>query len=121
LERGTNALLIGAAGVGKSSIALTYAIAAYQRGEHSVIFAFDEGRGTMNARARTLGLPLEDAVAGGAIQIEQIDPAELSPGEFAHLVRNAVESDKARIVIIDSLNGYLKFYAGRAFPCAPDA
>jgi circadian clock protein KaiC len=86
---------------------LTYAIAAYQRGEPSVIFAFDEGRGTMNARARTLGLPLEDAVASGAIQIEQIDPAELSPGEFAHLVRNAVESDKARIVIIDSLNGYL--------------
>jgi circadian clock protein KaiC len=107
LERGTNALLIGAAGVGKSSIALTYAIAAYERGEHSVIFAFDEGTGTMNARARTLGLPLEKAVASGAIQIEQIDPAELSPGEFAHLVRNAVENDRARIVIIDSLNGYL--------------
>lgn len=107
LERGTNALLIGAAGVGKSSIALTYAIAAAERGEHSVIFAFDEGKGTMNARARTLGLALDAAVAADIIRIEQIDPAELSPGEFAHLVRNAVEADGARIVIIDSLNGYL--------------
>ena len=107
LERGTNALLIGAAGVGKSSIALTYAIAAAARGEHAVVFAFDEGRGTMNARAKTLGLPLEAAVAAGIISIQQIDPAELSPGEFAHLVRKAVEEAKARIVIIDSLNGYL--------------
>jgi circadian clock protein KaiC len=59
LERGTNALLLGAAGVGKSSLALTYAIAAAGRGERGVIFAFDEGQGTMQARARTLGLPLE--------------------------------------------------------------
>jgi circadian clock protein KaiC len=107
LERGTNALLIGAAGVGKSSIALTYAIAAAERSEHSIIFAFDEGKGTMKARAKTLGLPLDAALVRDTIRIEQIDPAELSPGEFAHLVRKAVEVDKARIVIIDSLNGYL--------------
>ncbi|HEX4199285.1 MAG TPA: ATPase domain-containing protein [Caulobacteraceae bacterium] len=107
LERGSNVLLIGAAGVGKSSIALTYAIAAAQRGERSVIFAFDEGKGTMNARAKTLGLPLEWAIGQDLIRVQQIDPAELSPGEFAHLVRNAVEQDAARIVVIDSLNGYL--------------
>jgi circadian clock protein KaiC len=107
LERGTNALLIGAAGVGKSSLALTYAIAAALRGEHSVIFAFDEGHGTMRARARTLGLPLDETVEKGLIRIVQIDPAELSPGEFAHLVRHAVEKDGARIIVIDSLNGYL--------------
>ena len=107
LERGTNALLIGAAGVGKSSIALTYAIAAAARGERSVIFAFDEGRGTMNARARTLGLPLQDAIDRDLIRVEQIDPAELSPGEFAHRVRRAVEADAARLIVIDSLNGYL--------------
>lgn len=107
LERGTNALLIGAAGVGKSSIALTYAIAAMERGERSVIFAFDEGRGTMDGRASTLGLPLEEAVAGHFIRVEQVDPAELSPGEFTSRVRNAVERDGARIIIIDSLNGYL--------------
>lgn len=107
LERGTNALLIGAAGVGKSSLALTYAIAAAQRHEHSAVFAFDEGHGTMIARARTLGLPLEAAVEAGYISIKQIDPAELAPGEFAALVRQAVEEDGARIVVIDSLNGYL--------------
>ncbi|WP_293881219.1 ATPase domain-containing protein, partial [Sphingomonas sp.] len=107
LERGTNALLIGAAGVGKSSLALTYAIASAQRGEHAVLFAFDEGRGTLEARARTLGLPLQEHLDTGMIRYQQIDPAELSPGEFAANVRRSVQVDGARIVIIDSLNGYL--------------
>ena len=107
LERGTNALLIGSAGVGKSSLALTYAIAAAERGEHAVFFAFDEGRGTLEARAHTLGLPLQKHLESGLILFHQIDPAELSPGEFAARVRKSVEQDHARIVIIDSLNGYL--------------
>ncbi|KYH01145.1 ATPase domain-containing protein [Bradyrhizobium sp. DOA1] len=107
LERGTNALLIGAAGVGKSSVALTYAIAAAERGEHAVFFAFDEGRGTVEARARTLGLGLEQHLESGKIRFQQIDPAELSPGEFAANVRASVERDNARIIVIDSLNGYL--------------
>jgi circadian clock protein KaiC len=107
LERGTNTLLLGAAGVGKSSLALTFAIAAAQRGEHTVFFAFDEGRGTFEARARTMGLPLDEALGSGHIRFQQIDPAELSPGEFAANVRESVERDGARIVVIDSLNGYL--------------
>lgn len=107
LERGTNMLLIGGAGVGKSSLALTYAIAAAKRQERSVIFAFDEGRGTMSARAHTLGLPLEDHIETGLIEVRQIDPAEMAPGEFADAVRHSVEMDAAQIVIIDSLNGYL--------------
>ncbi|MDR0182064.1 ATPase domain-containing protein [Lysobacter arvi] len=107
LERGTNALLIGSAGVGKSSLALTYAIAAAQRGERSAFFAFDEGRGTLEARARTLGLELESAIESGHIILQQIDPAEMSPGEFAAIVRRRVEEDKVRVVVIDSLNGYL--------------
>jgi circadian clock protein KaiC len=107
LERGTSALLLGAAGVGKSSLALNYAIAAASRGELAVIYAFDEGRGTIAARATALGLPLQPALDAGLVQIQQIDPAELSPGEFANLVRNAVEVHGARVVIIDSLNGYL--------------
>ncbi|GLH80643.1 circadian clock protein KaiC [Bradyrhizobium sp. SSBR45G] len=107
LERGTNALLIGAAGVGKSSIALTYAIAAARRGEHAVFFAFDEGRGTVEARARTLGLPLERYIESGRLRFQQIDPAELSPGEFGAIVRRSVEHDNARVIVIDSLNGYL--------------
>jgi circadian clock protein KaiC len=107
LERGTNSLLIGGAGVGKSSVVLTMALAAVARGEHAVYFAFDEGRGTLEARARTLSLPLDKAVASGLLRFQQIDPAEMSPGEFASIVRHSVEKDKARIVIIDSLNGYL--------------
>ena len=107
LERGTNALLLGAAGVGKSSLALTYAIAAANRGEQAVFFAFDEGRGTVEARARTLGLPFNEALESGLIRFQQIDPAEMSPGEFAATVRNSVEQDNARLIVIDSLNGYL--------------
>jgi circadian clock protein KaiC len=107
LERGTNALLIGSAGVGKSSLALTYALAGAERGEHVVYYAFDEGRGTLEARARTLGLRLQEALDSRKLRIQQIDPAELSPGEFAANVRHSVETDHARIVVIDSLNGYL--------------
>ncbi|MET0406938.1 MAG: ATPase domain-containing protein [Hyphomicrobium sp.] len=107
LERGTNALLIGAAGVGKSSVALTYAIAAADRGEHVVYYAFDEGRGTLEARARTIGLGLQQAMASGNLRFQQIDPAELSPGEFAANVRRSVERDGAKMIVIDSLNGYL--------------
>ncbi len=106
IERGTNALVIGAAGVGKSSLALTYAIAAAQRGECAVFFAFDEGRGTLEARARALGFPLDELTASGKIRVQQIDPAELSPGEFAATVRRASRRH-ARIILIDSLNGYL--------------
>jgi circadian clock protein KaiC len=107
LERGTSALLIGGAGVGKSSLALTYAIAAAQRGEHASFFMFDEGRGTLEARARTLGLPLQATLDAGLLHLRQVDPAELSPGEFAAIVRRAVEVDGARVIVIDSLNGYL--------------
>jgi circadian clock protein KaiC len=107
LERGTNALLMGSAGVGKSSLALTYAISAAQRGDRAVFFAFDEGRGTIEARARTIGLPLRETIENGSIRFQQIDPAELSPGEFAENVRKSVEVDGARVIVIDSLNGYL--------------
>src|SRR5690606_37879247 len=107
LERGTNALLIGAAGVGKSSLALTYAITAAKRGERSAIFAFDEGRGTVEARSKALGLDLPWAIDAGLVLFQQIDPAEMSPGEFASIVRSRVEQDGVRMVVIDSLNGYL--------------
>jgi circadian clock protein KaiC len=107
LERGTSALLIGGAGVGKSSIAMTYAISASRRGENAAIFAFDEGRGTMQTRARAIGLPLQEALDAGRLHIRQIDPAEISPGEFAQSVRDVVEQIGVRVVVIDSLNGYL--------------
>jgi circadian clock protein KaiC len=107
IERGTSMLLIGGAGVGKSSIALTYAMAAAGRGELVSVFAFDEGLGTVFARAAGLGMPLQTHVDSGRIRVQQIDPAEMSPGEFAHIVRHSVEHDGAHVVIIDSLNGYM--------------
>lgn len=107
LHRGTSALFIGGAGVGKSTVALSYAVTAASRGEHAVVFAFDEGLGTVYARCDSLKIPLRDLVDKGRITIQQIDPAEMSPGEFVWHVRNAVEKNRARVVLIDSLNGYL--------------
>lgn len=107
IERGTSVLLIGGAGVGKSSMALTYAMAATARGEPVAIFAFDEGLGTVFARARGLGMRLQEYVDSGQICVRQIDPAEISPGEFAHGVRHSVEQEGVRVVVIDSLNGYM--------------
>jgi circadian clock protein KaiC len=107
IERGTSLLLIGGAGVGKSSIALTYGMAAASRDERVEVFAFDEGLGTVFARAAGLGMPLQEQVDAGQIRVQQIDPAEMSPGEFAHLVRRGVQEDGVRVVVIDSLNGYM--------------
>lgn len=107
LERGTNALFIGGAGVGKTSIALTYALAAARRGETAAFFAFDEGAGTIRARSKALGLPIERMAAEGKFRLQQVDPAEMSPGEFSALVRHAVEVNRTRVLVIDSLNGYL--------------
>jgi circadian clock protein KaiC len=107
IERGTSTLLVGAAGTGKSTIASQFVTAAAQRGENSAIFVFDESVATMLARSKDLGIDLEPHFESGRVRINQIDPAELSPGEFAHRIRAAVTHDKASIVVIDSLNGYL--------------
>lgn len=115
LDRGTSALLIGGAGVGKSTAALAYAVAAAERGENAVLFAFDEGLATIFARADGLEISLRPHVEAGRIDIRQIDPAELSPGEFAALARDAVEKHNARVVIIDSLNGYLNAMPNEKF------
>lgn len=105
--KGTSTLLIGPAGSGKSTISVQYAVAAAERGDQAIIFAFDETLRTLVARTDALGIGFRQGMEQGRIAMRQIDPAELSPGEFVHLVRNAVENDNARIVVIDSLNGYL--------------
>lgn len=105
--RGTCTLITGPAGTGKTTIALQYLYAACERGEPTVIYEFDERIGTLLARAKAFDLDLEKHLASGCLQIEQIDPAELSPGEFATRVRRQVERRGARMIAIDSLNGYL--------------
>lgn len=107
IDRGTSTLLVGPPGCGKSTIALQYAVAATARGEHAAAFIFDETRGALMARSEGLGLRFVEGEGPGQLLIRQIDPAEISPGEFAHIVRESVERDQARVVIIDSLNGYL--------------
>jgi circadian clock protein KaiC len=107
IERGTSTLLIGPPGSGKSSIALQYAIAAAKQGDHCAVFAFEETRSATMVRSRGLGLVINEGRGPNEIKLQQIDPAEISPGEFAHMVRESVERDDARVVIIDSLNGYL--------------
>jgi circadian clock protein KaiC len=106
-DRGTSTLLMGPAGSGKSTIAVQYAVAAAARGDHAVIFAFDESPPTLEARTAALGIKLNEGSKPGQVKVQSVDPAELSPGEFAWMVREAVENDHARVVVIDSLNGYM--------------
>lgn len=108
LDRGTSALFMGPAGSGKSSIATQYAAAAAARGEHVAYFTFDEGLPVFLARASALGVQLREHIDSGRIRVQQVDPAELSPGEFADVVRRSVEEGGARLVVIDSLNGFLQ-------------
>ncbi len=107
IERGTSTLLIGPPGCGKSTLAMQYTAAAAERGEHAAVFAFDETKAALLARSASLGLRIVEGAGAGQIMIRQIDPVEISPGEFAHVVRNSVEHSQARVVVIDSLNGYL--------------
>jgi len=107
IERGTSTLLMGPPGCGKSTIAMQYAVAAAERGDHAVAFAFDETKAALLARSTGLGLRIVEGTGAGQVMIRQIDPVEISPGEFAHVVRASVEEHDARVVVIDSLNGYL--------------
>jgi circadian clock protein KaiC len=107
LTSGTSTLVIGPAGAGKSAFATQCATAAAQRGEQVAFFAFDESLHTLLERAEGTGSRFPEFVGSGHIKLKQIDPAELAPGEFVHYVRQAVDRDGARTVVIDSLNGYL--------------
>jgi circadian clock protein KaiC len=106
LDRGTATLITGAAGTGKSVIATQYALTAAERGKRVVMFLFDERMATLLARSRGLGIPLEKHVEAGRLVLQQVDPAEMSPGEFTHITRGHVDAG-ATMIVIDSLNGYL--------------
>ncbi len=106
VERGSSVLVLGPAGTGKSLLVLTFVAAAIARGERAAMFVFDEEMGLLFNRAKGLGIDMQKMVDTGNLIIEQVDAAELSPGEFSQRVRNCVERHKARTIIIDSLNGY---------------
>ena len=106
IETGSSTLVIGPAGTGKSLIVLQYIAAAVARGERAAMFAFDEELGLLFFRAKQLGIDLEAMRNAGKLFVEQVDAAELSPGEFSQRVRAYVDDENIHIVAIDSLNGY---------------
>ena len=108
LDRGTSNLLMGPSGTGKSSLAIAYAHFTAAQGERVALFTFDENLGLYLAKATSFGMDLRPFIRNGVLHARQVDPAELSPGQFAQLVLNFVEQQNARMVIIDSLNGYSK-------------
>lgn len=106
-ERGSSLLILGAAGVGKSSLAAQCALAAAERGEKVLFFMFDETIRAFTTRGRKLGLALDAHIASGLIRLQQVDSAQFSPGEFTQLVVAAVDGDGIQTIVIDSLSGYI--------------
>ncbi len=115
LSPGTNTLLNGPSGVGKTTTAVRAGLTAIERGEKAAYYLFDEGMATMLARSRAMGMDLEPHIDSGMLQVFQIDPAELSPGEFASWIRRAVEKDGVRFIAIDSLNAFLQAMPGEKY------
>jgi circadian clock protein KaiC len=115
LDRGTSTLLIGPAGCGKTSIAVQWAATAASRGESSAIFTFEEAPRTLITRAAGLGIDIRPHIASKKITIQRIDPAELTPGELVASVQQHLEQENTRMVVLDSLNGYLQSMPGEKF------
>jgi circadian clock protein KaiC len=107
VDRGTSALLLGPPGSGKSSLAMQYVMTSVAGGDKAALFTFEETLRTLLTRAQGLGQNIGKQLETGGLILRQIDPAEFVPGEFAHLVRQAVEQEGVKVVVIDSLNGYL--------------
>jgi circadian clock protein KaiC len=115
LARGTNTLLVGPSGVGKTTTAVRCMLAALERGEAATYYLFDEGLATMLARSQALGMDLQPHLTSGRLEVVPVDPAQLSPGEFACGVQAAVEGRGATFLAVDSLNAYLQAMPGDQF------
>jgi len=115
LDRGTSTLMIGPAGCGKTSLAVQWAVTAARRGEACALFTFEEGPHTLMTRAAGLGIDIRPHLASGKIVIKRVDPAEMSPGELVASVQQHVENENVRMVVLDSLNGYLQSMPGEKF------
>jgi circadian clock protein KaiC len=115
INRGTSTLIMGPAGAGKSTIAARYAFAAMERGETAAVYLFDEGIPSYLARLKSLGFDAHPFLENGLFLLYQIDVAELSPGEFVDRVHTVVEINKAKVVILDSLNGFMNAMPGEKY------
>jgi circadian clock protein KaiC len=115
LDRGTSNLILGPAGTGKSTLCLRFAVSAAERGERVAMYSFEESIANLKARAENLGLHLSKYVEKGLISLRKIEPAELTPGQFASLLREGDAKNKSDVVVIDSLNGYIHAMPERDF------
>ncbi|SFD92178.1 ATPase domain-containing protein [Massilia yuzhufengensis] len=115
LVRGTNTLIVGPSGIGKTTLTTRCLLAALERGEKAAFYLFDEGLGTFFARSAALGMDLRPFADSGQLGMHHIDPAELAPGQFAQMLRDAIEQDSVGFVVIDSLNAYLQAMPGEQF------
>jgi circadian clock protein KaiC len=115
LTYGSNTLFAGPSGVGKTTTAMTCVAAALARGEKAAYYLFDEGLGTLLSRCAALRIPVEQYLASGQLRLITLDPAEVSAGEFADMVRCAVEEHGVSMIGIDSLNAYLQAMPGGKF------
>jgi circadian clock protein KaiC len=112
INRGSSSLLIGPSGCGKSTLAMVYALAAARRGERTIVYVFDEVLRTAQERLESIGMHVKAEISKGTLRMIQVDPATLSPGEFAAQIRADVDENDTRVVVIDSLNGYLTSMPG---------
>jgi len=115
LASGTNTLVVGPSGIGKTTLSAQCLLAALQRGERASLYLFDEGLGTFFARTKALAMDLHGYVTSGQLKVQHVDPAELAPGEFAHMLRSDVEELGASFIVIDSLNAYLQAMPGEQY------
>ncbi len=112
IARGSSTLMIGPAGCGKSTVAMQYAYAAALRNDRAIVYAFDEVLRTAKSRVKALGMDVDRVIEEGSLAMSQVDPAELSPGEFIHQICSDVKDRNTRVVVIDSLNGLLNSMPG---------